>query len=263
MTDAELRDASAKAENWLELNPPRTIVSLVDRLLIRSLQSENPTAFRDALCLLTTVDEMLAILTREANNRNLRRHLVSAFILLWVLERNQHDRGSSLRALLEIWLESNPISDRDWFEPSFSVLCYFGHVLGLTAPRDMSVGPPRFPRKGDSRLWQFFTDIHVVYVSTNYGLTDEETESLTPTLQLIRKGLEWPTLATDANSVACALYAELIVKSPAHFLCQVLGGRLLSLQRQDGKFFTKWDSQHATGMATLALSRLTDLVEGR
>jgi hypothetical protein len=261
MTEAGLRDAYAKADNWLALNPPKTIVSLVDRLLVRSLQSENETALRDALCLLTTVDEMLEILAREANNGNLRRHLVSAFILLWVLERNQHDRGRSLRALLNTWLESNPISDRDWFEPSFSVLCYFGHLLGLTEQRDMYVRPSRFPRTGDRRLWQFISDIHVVYFSTNYGLSDGGTESLTPTLQLIRKGLEWPTLAADATSVACALYAELVVKPRAHFSCQVLGGQLLSLQRQDGKFFTKWDSQHAAGMATLALSRLIDLME--
>lgn len=249
VTREQLQLTYERAEGWLANQPVQTLLALSDRLLVRALQDRHGAggerAEADYQAQLALAQTFAARATELDIAAQIGQQLTSALIVLWALKRENRDPGR-LEPVLASWIK-HPIFQagaRQWQEPYRSAFYYWAVRVGMVEPRAPTEAP-------DHPLYQIYHHLHLVFYRTNYGEAPVAREVLEPHLEVVRQGLQSPTLFDDGDIVAEALLAELAVMPGNQGERKRLARQLVALQRHDGSFIAtnekQADARHHTG----------------
>ena len=245
-----LTTGADRALAWLRANPPDSILSISDRLLLWTLA---PT--EGELAELAEYEEDLTLISAEQEEAGeLHLDLPGLLIILWALERFHGQPRRPLRATLEAPTRAWAAAVASEPEPLRSAGLYWVREVGWW---DAPLAPG--PEPADPLLW-LYHHTHLVYYATDYGRRPAPSDQLERSAAALTRAAD--AALDNADLLGEVLLALLALEPRDDARCQALADRLLQAQRPDGRF-TVPDAEgdfdvehHATCVAWLALTRL-------
>ncbi|MCO4745215.1 MAG: hypothetical protein KC912_10545 [Proteobacteria bacterium] len=247
---AAIQGAIAHADAWLANHECDSVVSLCDRLLVRTLLPDGAGSQRDLAWLLDQRDRLLSVARHQAEAEELHLDAPALLVAVWaypILGRPV----PQLMALMEPLVRAVLLQIESVPEPQRSAFSYWARLCGYVD--DFTSGPEPV-----DWVASVYHDTHLVFYATDYGQRQVPHAGLTVSWGRLLRAADTP--AANGDMLAEILMAGLSLDGVPAEVFDRISGRLLEHQTAAGDFGAACDDfdqrHHATCAAWLALSRL-------